>query len=279
MFLEKLVAAQRQNRSWLCVGLDPVGDRLPPSVRRQEAPLFAFLKAIVDATADLVCAYKPNLGFFLAEGTAGMEALRRIIRYIPDPIPVILDGKFGDIAHTAAAYARGAFERLGADAVTISPYVGSEAVRPFLAYPDRAVFVLARTSNPGAGEFQDLAGSPAGEDASPVPLFLQVARQAVRWAAEGPGTCGLVVGATHPADLARLRQTAPTLPFLIPGVGAQGGDLEATVRFGPTHEGIGPIVNVSRAVLYASTGEDFAQAARTTAERLRATIASLLGPA
>ena len=300
----KLTTAQQTNNSWLCIGLDPVMDRLPDTVKGSESPLLAFGRAIVEATADLACAYKPNLGFWLAEGPAGLRALQDLIACIPSHLPVILDAKFNDVGHTAAAYARAAFEALGVDAVTANPYLGLDSLRPFLQQADRGVFLLARTSNPSALDLQDLrvhrperAGAenpqpsppPRGEGASPAPpvyggaLYEEVARLAVRWDAEHPGTCGLVVGATYPEELARLREIAPNLPFLIPGVGAQGGSLEAAVAHGPTAcgehsrttSGLGPVINSSRSILYASSGPDFAEAARAAALALRNRINQL----
>lgn len=265
-FAQKLHAAQTANDSWVCVGLDPLLERMPGPMLKHDEPFLPFLKAIVDATADLVCAYKPNLGFFLTLGAAGAIALERIVAYIPDHLPVILDAKFNDIGHTAAAYARGAFDALGVDAVTINPYLGRDGVEPFLSRADKAAFVLARTSNPSAGDFQDLAVT------GDMPLFETVVQRATVWATVWPGTCGLVVGATYPEELARVRALAPDLPFLIPGVGAQGGSLEAAVRHGPTQSGLGPVINTSRGVLYASARDDFAEAARRAADRLRQQI-------
>jgi len=278
-------------------------ERLPKAVLASENPLLAFGRAIVEATADLTCAYKPNLGFWLAEGPAGLHALQYLIASIPDHLPIILDGKFGDVGHTAAAYARAAFETLGVDAVTANPYLGLDALRPFLASEEHGVFLLARTSNPSAPDLQDLlvhrpesarAGNPhpspppreevhrperAGAG-NPHPiyggaLYEEVARLAVRWDAGHPGTCGLVVGATYPEELARLRELAPDLPFLIPGVGTQGGSLEAAVAHGPTAGGLGPVINSSRSILYASSGPDFAGAARAAALNLRDRINQL----
>jgi orotidine-5'-phosphate decarboxylase len=267
-FIEKLTRAQTRNNSWLCVGLDVTLAKLPLPMRVVDDPVFPFAREIIDATRDLVCAYKPNLGFFLAEGAAGLIALERITRYIPDDIPIILDGKFADIGSTAEQYARGAFEAFHADAATVNPYVGEDAIAPFLKYPDRCALVLARTSNPGSDLIQSL---PAGERT----IDELVARQAVDWDAKYPGACGLVVGATAPDALARMRAIAPDLPFLIPGVGAQGGDLDAAVRHGPTRSGLGPIINASRGVLYASAGVDFADAARAAALKLRDEINAL----
>ena len=267
-FIDKLTTAQHTTNSWLCVGLDPVVERLPEAVLASEDPLLAFGRAIVEATSDLVCAYKPNLAFWLAEGCAGLGALRDLIADIPDHLPVILDAKFNDIGHTATAYARAAFETLGADAATTSPYLGLDALRPFLTSAEHGIFLLARTSNPSAPDVQD---QPVGNR----PLYEEVARLAAGWDAGHPGTCGLVVGATYPEELARLREIAPNLPFLIPGVGAQGGSLDAAVVDGPTANGIGPVINSSRGIIYASTGPDFAQAARAAALDLRNRINAL----
>lgn len=274
-FREKLQAAQTANDSWVCVGLDPILERMPGPFLKYDDPFLPFLKAIVDATADLVCAYKPNLGFYLALGAAGAIALERIIAYIPRHIPVILDAKFNDIGHTAQAYARGAFDALGVDAVTANPYLGQDGIAPFLARADKAAFVLARTSNQSAGDFQDLrtltsandVAGDAGVEGST--LYQAVVQRAVAWNAAFPGTCGLVVGATYPQELAQVRSLAPDLPFLIPGIGAQGGNLDAAVHFGPAQSGIGPVINTSRGVLYASARDDFATAARSAADQLR----------
>ncbi len=280
-FVEKLQGAQAANDSWVCVGLDPVLERMPAPLLKYDDPFLPFLKTIVDVTADLVCAFKPNLGFFLALGAAGVIALERIIAYIPREIPVILDGKFNDIGHTAQAYARGVFDALGVDAVTVNPYLGQDGVVPFLAHADKAAFVLARTSNRSAGDFQDLHTSARDESANPsvrearvgdLALYKVVTQRAVAWNERNPGTCGLVVGATFPKELAQVRALAPDLPFLIPGVGAQGGDLDGAVRYGSTQHGLGPIVNTSRGVLYASSREDFADAARESADKLRQQI-------
>jgi len=261
-FTTHLTQAQQTNNSWLCVGLDPVVERLPEAVLVSGDPLLAFGRAIVEATADLVCAYKPNLGFWLAEGPTGLRALQDLIASIPDHLPVILDAKFNDVGHTAAAYARAAFETLRADAVTTNPYLGLDALRPFLASREHGIFLLARTSNPSAPDLQDRTVEGR-------PLYEQVAQLAVQWDAEHPGTCGLVVGATYPEELARLREIAPDLPFLIPGIGAQGGSLESAVAHGPTASGPGPVINSSRGIIYASPGPDFAEAARSAALALR----------
>jgi len=261
-FIDKLGRAQSRNESWLCVGLDPVMERLPASVRGASSPLLAFGRAIVEATSDLACAFKPNLAFWLVEGPEGLQALLELVAIIPDDVPVILDAKSNDIGHSAAAYAKTAFEVVGADAVTVNPYLGIDALRPFLESDERAVFLLARTSNPSAPDLQDLAVDGR-------PLYEAVARHAVRWDEELAGACGLVVGATYPEELASLRELAPGLPFLIPGIGAQGGSLEPAVAHGPTQSGIGPVINSSRGIIFASSESDFPEAARAAALALR----------
>ena len=267
-FVRKLAQAQARNNSWVCVGLDIALSKMPLPMLKIDDPVFPFARDIIDATKDLVCAYKPNLGFFLAEGAPGVIALERIMRYIPDDVPIILDGKFADIGSTAEQYARAAFTAFGADAVTVNPYVGEDAIAPFLRYEDRCAIVLARTSNPNAGLLQDL---PVGATT----LDEYVARKVVEWDGRYPGACGLVVGATAPEALARMRSIAPSLPFLIPGVGAQGGDLEATVKYGALRSGVGPIINASRSILYASLKEDFAEAARAATAKMRDEINAL----
>jgi len=264
-FKEKLLTAQERNNSWLCVGLDPVMDRLPPSVRSTRSPLLTFGRAVVESTSDVASAYKPNLGFWLAEGAAGVEALQELIEEIPDHLPVILDGKFNDVGHTAEAYSRAAFETLGVDAVTVNPYLGLDTLRPFLEAEEFGAFLLARTSNPSAPHLQDLAVE--GQS-----LYQRVAQLATAWDATLPGTCGLVVGATYPQELGLVREIAPDLPFLIPGIGAQGGDLAQAVVHGPTAEGVGPVINSSRGIIYASSGPDFGEAARQAALETRERI-------
>jgi orotidine-5'-phosphate decarboxylase len=257
-YFQKLAAVQQQNDSWLCVGLDPDPALLPLPSMQWDEPVLPFNKAIIDATADLVCAYKPNLGFYLQWGAAGVIALERTIAYIPGHIPIVLDCKTGDIGHTQAAWGVGLFDVWGVDAVTVNPYVGAEAIQPMVGErPDRAVYVLARTSNPGAAEFQGSLDDERG-------LSAAVLRS--RW--EVQGTVGYVVGATYPQELAVARRLAPEAPFLIPGVGAQGGDLAAAVEHGPDAVA-GPLISVSRSVIYASAGTDFDAAARAAARKLR----------
>ncbi|HSM57428.1 MAG TPA: orotidine-5'-phosphate decarboxylase [Candidatus Sulfomarinibacteraceae bacterium] len=260
-YLDKLKAAQEKNNSWLCVGLDPNPARLPLPAMQWDEPVLPFNKAIINATVDLVCAYKPNLGFYLQWGAAGVIALERTIAYIPDDIPVILDCKTGDIGHTQAAWGAGLFDVWRVDAVTVNPFVGADAVLPMVGQrPDKAVYVLARTSNASATDFQGDLGRKEG---------LSAAVLGRKWAVEG--TVGYVVGATYPEELAVARRLAPAAPFLIPGIGAQGGDLPAAVRHGPDAIA-GPVISASRSVLYASAGADFVEAARAAAGELRKRI-------
>ncbi|HEX77077.1 MAG TPA: orotidine-5'-phosphate decarboxylase [Dehalococcoidia bacterium] len=266
-FIEKLLDAARRNRSWLCVGLDPDPALMP------KVDLLQFNKAIIDATADLVCAYKPNLAFYEALGVEGLLALKQTADYAPEGIPVIGDAKRGDVGHTARAYARALFEAFGFDAVTVNPYLGQDSVEPFLEYSDRGVFILCRTSNVGAADFQSLR-CEGGQ------LFQAVARKAREWNTRG--NVGLVVGATYPEELKQVRELCPELPLLIPGVGAQGGDLASALRYGADARGEKAIISSSRQIIYASTGEDFAQAARKAALRLRQEMSQYLagaGPA
>jgi len=261
-FSEKLEVASRRNSSLLCVGLDPDPGLMPvPDV-------FEFNKAIIDATADLVCAYKPNLAFYEALGIDGWRHLQKTLEHISGHVPVIGDGKRGDIGNTSRAYARSLFEALGFDAATVSPYLGSDSIEPFLEYKDKGIFVLCRTSNPGALDFQGMVSEQG------VPLFEMVARKARMWNVHG--NIGLVVGATYPEELKLIRQLCPEMPLLIPGIGAQGGDLESTIKYGVDACGRRAIVAVSRQVLYASRGKDFAGATRKAALELRDRINDLL---
>jgi uridine monophosphate synthetase len=249
-FAEKLTQAIERNDSLLCVGLDPRPDRFPPQVMAQPDPIFAFNKTIVDATADLVCAYKPNFAFYEAQGLEGLAALRRTIEYVHEvtDVPVILDAKRSDIGSTAEAYAKAAFEVWGADAVTINPYLGHDAVQPFTAYADRGVFLLCHTSNPGATDLQTL-------DCGGRPLYQVVAEQAIRWGAN----VGLVIGATYTQALRAVREMALQMWILLPGVGAQGGDLEAALAAGLDEHRSGVIVSASRSIIYAKDPRAAAQ--------------------
>jgi len=251
--IQKLHAAQQQRNSWLCVGLDPTPDLMPTGV-----DLLTFGEQIIAATADYACAYKPNLMFYLAYGPEGMRALQETIARVPDDIPVILDAKFGDIAYTAEHYARIAYDVLDAHAVTVTPYVGMDAVTPLMNYPNRMVFVLVRSTNVTSNDFQLWPSDRA-------PLFRFVTAQLNTLARKHPDQVGLVVGATQPRDLSRIRSWAPTLPFLIPGIGAQQGDLAIAVEHGVTRTGVGPLIGVTRSINYASQGADFAEAAHTAA--------------
>ena len=263
-----------RNDSLLCVGLDPDLRSFPESLRRRHADdvagaIVAFNRAIVEATADLVCCYKPNLGFYTAYGPAGIRALAETRQLIPPHIPVLLDAKVNDIGHTAAAYAAGYFDAFGFDAVTANPYLGEDTLRPFLERRDRGVFILCRTSNPGSGDLQELP--VVGEGDATAPLYEVVAHRVAAWNARY-GTCGAVVGATYPRELAAVRAVLPDVPILVPGVGTQGGELERTVRAGVDADGFGMLVNASRGVTYASSGDDFADAARRVALELRDAI-------
>ena len=246
-FQTRLRAAQAAADSLLCVGLDPDPAKLPADLAAGPHPFEAFSRRVVDATADLAAAYKPQIAFYSAQGAEG--ELERSIRYIRERAPqalVILDAKRGDIGNTAEAYAREAFERFDADAVTVNPYMGEDAVLPFLARPDRGAILLCRTSNPGARDFQDLV-------VDGLPLYRHVARTAAaRWNAAG--NLMLVVGATYPREMAQLRAAHPELAFLVPGIGAQGGDLEATLAAGLDARGAGLLLNWSRGILYAGGG-------------------------
>lgn len=265
-FREKLLDCARAHASWLCVGLDPNPARMPvPDVA-------AFNRAIIEATADLVCAFKPNLAFYEALGLPGLRALEETLRAVPPGIPVIADAKRGDVGPSAAAYARAMFESWGFDAATVNVYGGADTVEPFLAYHDKGVIVWCRSSNPGARDFQDLLLQPASGEGPREPLYRQVARQALAW--NQHGNVGLVAGATYPEQLRELRRLCPEMLFLVPGIGAQGGDLEAAAVAGSDARGELAIINASRQVLYASSGKDFAEAARREAEGLRARIAA-----
>ena len=260
-FLFKLRAAEQQNASMLCVGLDPEPSRFPAGLKGDASRIYDFCARIVDATADLVIAFKPQIAYFAAHRAEGqLEQLMEHLRRNAPHVPVILDAKRGDIGSTAEQYAIEAFERYGADAVTLSPFMGFDSVEPYLRHAGKGAFLLCRTSNPGGADLQ--GQRLAGLEGEPF-LYEHVARLA-----QGPwnlnGQLGLVVGATYPAEIERVRALAPSVPLLIPGVGAQGGDAVATVRAGWRSDA--PIVvNSSRAICYASSGDDFAEAARRVA--------------
>jgi orotidine-5'-phosphate decarboxylase len=261
-FVETLKQAWQRNRSLVCVGLDPEPARFPKHLREDPNAIFAFCRDIVDATADVVCCFKPQFAHFAAQGVESQ--LEHTIDYIKATAPnaiVILDSKRGDIGSTAEQYAHEAFERYGADAVTVNPYLGRDSVEPFLKHADKGVIILCRTSNPGARDLQDL-------DVGGRKLYQHVAQTAARdWNANG--NCMLVTGATYPGELADVRAIVGDIPLLVPGVGAQGGDVEAVVRNGATKDGAGLVISSSRAILYAGDGPDFADASRAAAAALR----------
>jgi orotidine-5'-phosphate decarboxylase len=258
-FIEKLSNIVRKSNSLLCIGLDP-----DPTLMPERMGVFEFNKAIIDATADLVCAYKPQFAFYEALGEEGMNALRRTIKYIPRDILSIADAKRGDIGNTSRAYAQAIFSDLNCDAATINPYLGFDSIEPFIQYRDKGVFILCRTSNPGAKDFQSLL---CQIDDGTRPLFEIVAIKAREW--NTYGNIGLVMGATYPEELKHIRQSNPEMPLLIPGIGAQGGDIALTVRYGVDAKGERAIINSSRQILYASRNKDFAIAARRAAMALR----------
>ena len=264
-FTDMLAQAQSRHQSMLCVGLDPDPSKFPEKYRNDASKIYDFCAAIVDATADLVIAFKPQIAYFAAHrAESQLEKLIAHMRQAAPGVPVILDAKRGDIGSTAEQYALEAFERYGADAVTLSPFMGFDSVQPYLKHHGKGAFLLCRTSNPGGDDLQNQR--LASVDGQPL-LFEHIARLA-----QGPwntnGQLGLVVGATYPHEIARVRALAPTLPLLIPGVGAQGGDALATVKAGRTERGL-IVVNSSRAILYASAGDDFATEARVEALRTR----------
>ena len=272
-FLDQLRQAERTNASLLCVGLDPEPSKFPTHWRGQPIKIFDFCASIVDATADLAMAFKPQIAYFAAHRAEHqLEQLIQHIRKAAPHVPVILDAKRGDIGSTAEQYAIEAFERYGADAVTLSPYMGFDSVQPYLKYHNKGAFLLCRTSNPGGDDLQNqrIASLPG------TPLLYEHIAQLVQGDWNLNGQLGLVVGATYPAEIARVRALAPTVPLLIPGVGAQGGDAVATVHAGwrgNADATTAPIVvNSSRAILYASSADNFAQAARQEALRLRAQL-------
>ncbi len=264
-FMHSLQQAWKDHDSLVCVGLDPEPTKFPAHLRGAPDAVFDFCRDIVDATADLVCAFKPQIAHFAA--LRAEDTLERLIAHIHTKhpgVPVILDAKRGDIGSTAQHYATEAFERYQADAVTLNPYLGRDSIQPFLDCADKGVILLCRTSNPGGADFQAL-------DCGGQPLYLRVAQTIARdWNAHG--NCALVTGATWPEELGQVRAVVGDMPLLVPGIGAQGGDVEAVLRHGLTRDGNGLLVSSSRAILYAGNGEDFAQAARRAAIALRAAV-------
>jgi orotidine-5'-phosphate decarboxylase len=277
-FLEQLQQAERSNQSMLCVGLDPEPSKFPAHLQGDATKIYDFCAAIVDASADVVIAFKPQIAYFAAHRAEDqLEKLMQHMRRTAPHVPVILDAKRGDIGSTAAQYAIEAFERYGADAVTLSPFMGFDSVQPYLAYHGKGAFLLCRTSNPGGDDFQaQRLSSVAGE-----PLLYEHIAKLAQGEWNTNGQLGLVVGATYPAEIERVRKVAPHVPLLIPGVGAQGGDAVATVKAGwkqVNGQTTAPIiVNSSRAVLYASNGADFAAAARKVAIQTRDVLQAAQG--
>jgi orotidine-5'-phosphate decarboxylase len=269
-FQDALLDRWQQHHTLVCVGLDPEPARFPAHLRDTPDAVFEFCRAIVDATAGLACAFKPQIAHFAA--LRAEDALERLIAHIHDQhpgVPVILDAKRGDIGSTAERYVVEAFDRYGADAVTLNPYLGRDSVQPFLDRADKGVILLCHTSNPGAADLQDLLVTDPNGDS--LPLYQHVARTvAQEWNAHG--NCVLVTGATWPEQLAEVRALVGAMPLLVPGIGAQGGDVEAVVRNGRSADGTGLLISSSRAIIYAGSGEDFAQAARAAALALRDTI-------
>ncbi len=268
LFIEKLESSWKSQQSLLCVGLDPDISKLPASIKENDNPLLEFNRRIIDATADYVCSYKPQIAYYSAIGAESQ--LEQTIQYIKTHyphLPVILDAKRGDIGATAKMYAIEAFERYDADAVTVNPYMGGDTLQPYLNYKDRGVIVLCRTSNPGSGDLQELESQGKS-------ISHHVAhRAATQW--NNNKNVALVVGATYPEEIGTIRGIVGDIPLLIPGIGAQGGDIEAVLKNGLTVTGSGLMINVSRAVINASDQSDFAEAAGTEARKLSETINSL----
>lgn len=267
-FAEKMDNAMMAAESLICVGLDPDPVKLPGSLnnKRVDRAIIEFNKEIIDATADLVCAYKPNLAFYIRHGGAGLEALFKLREEIPASIPVILDVKVGDVGSSAEFYAAAYLDDWGFDAITANPYLGEDSLQPFMDRNDKGVIVLCKTSNPSSVELQDLPvmGGPASAS-----VFERVARSIAAWDAVYPASIGLVAGATFPAQVERIRLLCPEQLILLPGAGAQAGDLMKSVRAGVDKRGRGLVVSSSRAILYASSEKDFASAAREATDRLR----------
>jgi orotidine-5'-phosphate decarboxylase len=259
MFADKLREASRLNSSFLCVGLDPDPALMP------HPHIPSFLQEIIAETKDIVCAYKPNLAFFEALGPDGITTLLESLRSVPRHIPIIADAKRGDIGNTSRFYAEAIFDVYKFDAMTVNPYGGTDSVEPFLEYQDRGIFIWCRSSNPGGAEFQDLPLSDGR------PLYEAVAERAQQWN-ERHGNVGIVVGATQPEQLERVREICPNMPILVPGIGPQEGDLEASVQAAMDNDGGGFIINVSRSVLYAGSGDGYAGAARKAAKKLNGRI-------
>jgi orotidine-5'-phosphate decarboxylase len=264
----ELQEIQEKNKSFICVGLDLDRKKIPPDYSDSIKGIYDFAVRIIEATSDIVCAYKPNLAFFEELGPEGFSLLEKIVVRIPDDVRVIIDGKKGDIGNTAAHYASAMFERYKADWVTLNPYMGYDSIRPFLDYRGKGAFVLCLTSNAGSRDFQLM-------HVVNKPVYMYVAEKVAYWNKEQ--NLGLVVGATHPEKIREIRSTAKDMPILIPGVGAQGGDLESAVMTGTDNFSRPAVINVSRSVLFASQGEDFDKAARAEVEKLNGIVNKLRG--
>jgi orotidine-5'-phosphate decarboxylase len=266
-FIELFQRTLRERQSLLCVGLDPDLQKLPANLPRSAEGLVTFCKKIIAATRDFAAAFKVNFAFFEALGKSGWAALEAVAAALPDHVIRIADAKRGDIGNTAQMYAQAIFRQLPFDAMTANPYLGEDAAQPFLEDATKGAFFLCRTSNPGSGDIQNFPDRTR-------PLYLHVATQARDW--NKNGNAGLVVGATHPRELQEVRKVSPDLPFLIPGVGAQGGDLEAAVRIGATASGDLAVINASRTILYADSGNNFAESAARAAETMRDEMRTIL---
>jgi orotidine-5'-phosphate decarboxylase len=258
-FTQKLRDTQLRQKSLLCIGLDTDADKIPQHLQSSSNPVLEFNRQIITATNDIVCAYKLNLAFYEAMGERGLTALRETLRLIPKSVLTIGDGKRGDIGNTSEKYAKSLFDDFGFDSITVNPYMGLDSIEPFLKNPERGVFLLALTSNPGSKDFQRLKINGK-------PLYEKVVRAAKKW--NKNQNIGLVVGATHPRELKMIRKIVPEIPLLIPGIGKQGGDLKSAVRDGCDKNGQLAIINASRSIIYASSGKDFAEAARMEAKKM-----------
>lgn len=271
-FTERLAQAVSSRNSLVCVGLDPDITRFPRRFREMtpREAIATFNREVIAATAEFACCYKPNLAFYAQYGLDGLASLLDTRKAVPADIPVLLDAKVGDIGSTATAYARGYFGEWGFDAITVNPYMGEDTLAPFLSYSDRGVFVVCRTSNPGSGDFQSLTTGDTGE-----PLFMRVSSRANQWQKDYPAQVGLVVGATYPTELGQVRANSPDLPILLPGVGAQAGEIEESVENGLRGDSAGLLVSSSRGITYAGGGPDFADRAHDAARILRERVNSV----
>ncbi|MBK8492058.1 MAG: orotidine-5'-phosphate decarboxylase [Saprospirales bacterium] len=268
MTRQELITQIKQKRSFLCVGLDPELERIPTHLHGADDPVFEFNKVIIDATKDLCVAYKPNLAFYESQGSKGWATLEKTLDYIPSDCFTIADAKRGDIGNTSRLYAKAFFETFDFDAITVAPYMGSDSVEPFLEFSGKWVILLGLTSNKGSADFQ-LQATHNGE-----PLYAEVLRKAQEWGS--PDNLMFVIGATHPSKLAEIREIAPDHFFLVPGVGAQGGDLQAVMRYG-MNANCGLLVNSSRGIIYAGKGEDFGEKARAAAEAIQKEMGDKIG--